>query len=229
MADQIKLTAAVRETTGKGAAKRMRREGKVPAVLYGQDRPTRSLTVESTELYHALHTSAGMNVLVNLKAGEVEQLAMPKSVQRHPVRGDYVHIDFVRIDTDVDIHVEIPVHTEGDEEVRPGVVSVTLPSLPVVCKPLNVPDGITIDVSALTIGDSIHAGELDLPEGVLLDIEEDRTVVTVTAPTIEEVDEDETEGEGLAALEGLSDAELEKLEEVAEAGEDADGEGDAAE
>ena len=226
MADQIKLTAALREDTGKGAARRLRRDGKVPAVIYGQDSPTRSLTVEASELYHALHTSAGMNVLVNLTAGEVEQLAMPKSVQRHPVRGDYMHVDFVRIDTETDVHVDIPVYTENDEKVRPGVVTVTLQQLPVVCKPLNVPDSITFDVTGLGIGDSIHAGQLELPEGVLLDVDEDRTVITITAPTEVEVEEDETDEElDLLALEDLSEEELEKLEEIAEAAEGEEGAG----
>lgn len=228
MADQINLTAEIREETGKGAASRMRREGRIPAVIYGQQRPTRSLAVDHRELYHALHTSAGMNVLITLKAGDAEQLAMPKSIQVHPVRGDYLHIDFVRIDTDVDIHVEIPVYTENDEKVRPGVVTVTLQQLPVVCKPLNVPDSVTLDVSELTIGDSIHAGEITLPEGVLLDVEEDRTVLTVTAPDEVEEEEEETvlTDEQLAMLADLSEEELAGLEEIAEA-EEAEGEGGA--
>lgn len=228
MADQINLTAEIREETGKGAASRMRRDGRIPAVIYGQQRPTRSLAVDHRELYHALHTSAGMNVLITLKAGDAEQLAMPKSVQVHPVRGDYLHIDFVRIDTDVDIHVEIPVYTENDEKVRPGVVTVTLQQLPIVCKPLNVPDSITLDVSELTIGDSIHAGEIELPEGVLLDVEEDRTVLTVTAPDEVEEEEEETvlTEEQLAMLADLSEEELAGLEEIAEEGE-GEGEGGA--
>ncbi|HEX9766163.1 MAG TPA: 50S ribosomal protein L25, partial [Nitriliruptorales bacterium] len=157
-----------------------------------------------------------------LTAGDDEQLAMPKAVQRHPVRGDYLHIDFARIDTDIDVHVEIPVHTENEEKVRPGVVTVTLPQLPIVCKPLKVPDSITIDVSELGIGDSVHAGELELPEGVLLDVDEDRTVLTITVPA--EVEEEEVEPEiDLAALEGLSEEELEQLEEVAEAAAQAEG------
>lgn len=196
MSKQIKLSAAERELTGKAAAGRLRREGQVPAVLYGLDRPTRSLQVDALELYHALHTPAGMNVLLELTAGDVKQLAMPKEVQQHPVRGDYIHVDLVRIDADVKINVEVPIHTVNDEEVKPGVVTVVLQALPIVVSPLEVPDNIVVDVDGLTIGDSIHCRDLTLPEGVELDIDPDRTAVTISAPTqVEEPETDEVDDE----------------------------------
>ncbi len=219
--DQITLDAAVREETGKSVAGRLRREGRVPATIYGLDRPTRSLHVDSVALYHALHTPAGMNVLIRLKAGDVEQLAMPQEVQRHPVRGDYLHIDFIRIDVDTDVNVEVPVLTIGDESVKPGVVTVALTAVPVICKPLLVPDSITIDVTGLTIGDTIHAEAVALPEGVTLDIDPERTVVTISAPSLEleETEEEEVE-EGVEAAAAAEEGEAEGEAESADEGGD---------
>lgn len=235
MAEQVQLTAERRTETGKGPAGRLRASGRIPAVMYGAAvDDTTSLHVDARDLYHVLHTPAGMNVIVRLQLDGDEVLAMPRELQRHPVRGDLFHVDFVTIDRDTLVRVEVPVRLQGGEKVAaPGVVTHILHHIPIRVGPLDIPDQFELDVADMEIGDTLRVEEIDLPEGAEFDIEADRTVVTITAPTIVEEDEEEAEvPEGLAAImagleegEELTEEELqERLEaaraEAAEAGEE---------
>ncbi|MBW3561175.1 MAG: 50S ribosomal protein L25 [Actinobacteria bacterium] len=235
MAEQVELAAEKRTDTGKGPAGRLRGSGRIPAVMYGAAvEGTTSLHVDARDLYHVLHTPAGMNVIVRLQVDGDEVLAMPRELQRHPVRGDLFHVDFVTIDRDTLVHVEVPVRLNGTEKVAaPGVVTHILHSIPLLVRPLDIPDHFELDVADMEIGDTLRVEDIDLPEGSEFDIEADRTVVTITAPTIVEEEDDEAEvPEGLAAImagleegEELTEEELqERLEaaraEAAEAGED---------
>lgn len=235
MAEQVQLTAEKRTETGKGPAGRLRAQGRIPAVMYGAAVDgTTSLHIDASDLYHVLHTSAGMNVIVQLQVDGDEILAMPRELQRHPVRGDLFHVDFVTIDRDTLVRVEVPVRLNGTEKVAaPGVVTHILHDIPIRVRPLDIPDQFELDVASMEIGDTLRVEDIEMPEGAEFDTEADRTVVTITAPTIVEEEAEEAEvPEGLAAImagleegEELTEEELqERLEaaraEAAEAGEE---------
>ena len=206
MAEQVKLAAAVREGRGKGPAKRLRRTGRVPAVLYGAGTDTIPLDVDARELYHALHTSAGLNAIIRLDVSGQEHLTIAHKVQHHPVRGDLFHVDFVAVRQSQMVHVDVPIHLLGVDDVEsPGVVSQALHALPIRVRPLDIPDFLELEVGEMVIGDAKRVGDLTLPEGAETDLDPEETVVTISAPSIleepeeeapEDADEAETTGEG---------------------------------
>ncbi|MBW3576999.1 MAG: 50S ribosomal protein L25/general stress protein Ctc [Actinobacteria bacterium] len=201
MAEQVKLVADTRTDSGRSVARRLRANGRVPAVVYGRGVEPTKLHVDARDLYHALHTSAGLNALIRLQVDGDEHLTIAREVQRHPVRGDVLHVDFVALHRQQLIRVEVPIHLEGLEEVAsPGVVNHVLHTVPLRVRPLDIPDSFTLSVVDLVIGDVLRVEDIQLPQGAEFDIEEDRTVVTVTAPTVIEAPEEE-EPETAAALE----------------------------
>lgn len=230
MAEQIELQAERRQETGKSAARRLRDQGRIPAVVYGSNVDSTNLHVDALDLYHVLHTSAGLNVLIRLQVDGDEHLTLARELQRHPVRGDLFHVDFIALDPEQHIRVEIPVSLRGSENVSaPGVVTQILHSVPILVSPLDIPDRFELEVGDMVIGDVLRVEDIDLPERAEFDIEVDRTVVTVVAPT--EIEEEEEEAEVppaladlMAGLEGeeLTEEELaERLEEAREAAEEA--------
>lgn len=223
MAEQVKIVAEKRSDAGKGVARRLRAEGRIPAVVYGADVESTAIHIDQMDLYHALHTSAGGNVLIRLEIDGDEHLTLARDVQRHAVRGDVLHTDFVALDRDSRIRVEIPVHLEGTEDVAaPGVVQHVLHTVPVLVRPLDIPDYFTLEVGDMVIGDTLRVDDIDLPEGAEFDIESDRTIITVSAPTILEEPEEEPEipeelAELMAELEEEDLTEEEIAERIAEA------------
>ena len=197
MSDQVKLAAQVRSGRGKGPSRRLRASGRVPAVMYGLGIDPTAVDVDARELYHVLHTSAGANVLIRLVVDGEEHLTLPREVQRDPVKGDVRHVDFVAVRRDQKVRVEIPIELLGVDDVQaPGVVAHVLHSLPMRVSPLEIPEHITIEVGDMQIGDMRRVEDLVLPEGVELDIDLDETVVTVNAPTLAELPEEEAAAEG---------------------------------
>ncbi len=214
MSNQIKLAVEKREHQGKGASGRLRREGRVPAIAYGYQIDPMPVSVAALDLYHALHTEAGRNVLLQLDLDGETHLAVARDVQSHPVRGDYVHVDLLVVDKDAPISVEVPVHLVDDEDTAKddGVINQILYTVPVLVRPLDVPNSLELSVAGMAIGDVKRVADLGdvLPAGASFDIEEERTVVTINAP--------------------VSEAELEALEESAgiETEESEDAEAEAA-
>lgn len=207
--NQIKLEIEPRTDTGKGAAGRLRKTGRVPGVIYGYEVTPTAVSVDSLELYHALHTGAGTNVLLTVALDGDDRLCVARDIQRHPVKGDVTHLDLLSVDKDAQIVVEIPVNIEGIVEGA-GVVNQVLGSVPINVAPLETPNSFTLNVDGLEIGDTLRVAELEdqLPEGATFDTDPDRTVVTVNPPEIIEVEEededvlDEFAGEGEELLEG---------------------------
>ncbi|MFD5497991.1 50S ribosomal protein L25/general stress protein Ctc [Streptomyces sp. NPDC001812] len=192
MAD-VKLHAETRTEFGKGAARRVRRDNKVPGVVYEHGLEPLHLTFPGHELLMALRTS---NVLIDLVIdGEGSQLAIPKAVQRDPLRGDLVHVDLLMVKRGERVTVEIPVHAEG--ELAPGgnLLEHVLSALPVEAEATNIPDSLTASVQGLAAGDAVLAKDLVLPEGVKLAVEEDTVVLQVLAAQAEEVSEGEEAAE----------------------------------
>ncbi len=219
MADDIILTAETGRTTGSSASRRLRGTGKVPAVLYGRGAEPQPITVDWRELRTALTTDKGLNALLTLKVGSKKTTAIVKEMQRHPVRRDVLHIDFLSVDVDVAITTDVPIVLEGEATLvlrEQGVVDQVLNALVIQAKPDAIPGSLAVDVSALEIGHTITVADLVLPEGVATEVDPEETVVTAKLTSLALSEEEEGEGE---AAEGEEGAEGEAAE--GEAGESA--------
>lgn len=222
MSKQVALAAKARAGSGKGEARSLRRIGRVPAVAYGTELTATPLSVDGRELFHALNTDAGRNAIIRLDIDGTEYLTIARELHRHPIRRDVLHVDFVAIDRNRVIQVDVPIHLAGEAAgaSEGGVVEQPLYTLSVEVLPLSVPDEIVLDISDMQVGDVKRVEDLDLPEGVTALEDPERTIVSVNVPTLE-VPETETPLEE-------ADAEFAKAEgEGAEAGGD-DGDGDEA-
>jgi large subunit ribosomal protein L25 len=180
---EITLTATTGRPIGTRSSRRLRAEGKVPAVVYGQGREPVAVTVDWRELRAALITDAGVNVLIDLEIeGEGDtQLSIIKDMQRHPIRHTVDHIDFLLIRRDQEITVDVPLVLTGEAEQveqNQGMVEHLIQSLSINAKPGSIPDQITYDISGLTIGDTITVGDLTLPAGVTTDLDPDDAVLS---------------------------------------------------
>lgn len=216
------LNASPREDTGKGAARQLRRDGRVPAVVYGKDMDTVLLSVDALEAQHLFQTISVENTIVHLDMGggaEPHQ-TLVREIQTHPFKNDLVHIDFLRIQEGVLVDVEIPVHLEGTPDGvknSGGVLEQIIHELPVRCIPSKIPEEIVVDVTGLDVYEAIHVSDLDLGEGVEITIEPDRTICAVAIPKAPVLDEEEEEEAAEPELIGEDGEELPE-------GEDAEGE-----
>jgi large subunit ribosomal protein L25 len=225
MADDIILAAETGRPTGSAASRRLRATGKIPAVLYGRGADPASLTVDWRELRAALTTEKGLNALLTVKVDGKATKAVVKELQRHPVRRDVLHVDFLAVDVTQEIDAEVPIHLEGEALLvtrENGVVDQVMNSIVVNAKPDAVPGQIVVDISELEIGTPITVAELDLPAGVTTDVEPEDTVVT--AHVTREIEEEEPELEEGEELEGEAAEAAEGEGEGAEAAEDEGGE-----
>ena len=199
---EYKLAAENRADAGKGAARRLRAAGRVPAVLYGHGTKPKSLSIDARELGHALRTEAGVNVLLELQVGRARHLALAKEIQRHPVRGTFTHIDFILVRRGEKVHVAVPVHLVGEAPgVREegGIADQDLYQVNVEAEVTAVPDAVEADVSGLRIGDVLRVGDLKAPEGSTILDDPEASVVSVVPPAVEPAPEEAEEAEAEAA------------------------------
>jgi large subunit ribosomal protein L25 len=196
-----KLKAERRVGAGKGVARKIRAAGRVPAVAYGHGAEPMHLTVDSRELFHLLHTDAGMNVLVDLRVDGENFLAMPREVQRDHLRGTFLHIDFIRIARNEKIAVEVPIHLTGESHgvKEGGVVEHHLWTLHVECLPQDVPSAIEVDIAKLGINESLKVAELSVRGNLTVLTAPEETIVSIVPPQVlklaEEVPEELAEAE----------------------------------
>ena len=179
MPSEVRLTASPRTAAGTRAAGRLRREGLVPAVVYGHGADPKSVSVVRRELRAALSTEAGSNALLDLQVEGEAVLALVKEMQRDAVRNEVTHVDFIRVSRDEAVVVEVPIHFEGEaSEVTSGggTLDQQLFNLTVTAKPGDIPSAITVDVSGMSIGDSVRVGDLSLPRGVTTDVDPEEAV-----------------------------------------------------
>ena len=228
MSEQLTLPAEARERAGKGASRALRRDGRVPAVIYGDKKEPLAVHVEEKRLAKMLSTGHFMNTVVMIDAGGEPHRTLPKDVQFHPVTSRPIHVDFLRIGEHSQVTVAIPVRFDDDEESpgikRGGVLNIVQHELELVCPASNIPDEIHISLAGLDIGDSIHISQVTLPEGTKAAIDDrDFTVATIVAPSAVKADEAE-EAAAAAAAEGEEAEGVEGAEGEGEAG--AEGEGD---
>jgi large subunit ribosomal protein L25 len=196
----IELKANIRTKVGNGPARALRREGKIPAVLYGPETDSILLSVGISDIESALKKSKIGQVLLSLVIQNGETMTCPvmiKELQIHPVSNNYLHVDFYEINMDRKIRTKVPVVTKGKSkgvEVG-GMLQVIRRELEVLCLPMEVPEVIELDITELEIGDSIHVNEISLKGDIEISSDVNFTVVTVLSPTKieEEVTEEEEE------------------------------------
>ncbi|MFJ9706151.1 50S ribosomal protein L25/general stress protein Ctc [Streptomyces sp. NPDC101234] len=184
---EVKLAAQTRTEFGKGAARRIRRDAKVPGVLYGHGSDPIHLTLPGHDLLLALRTP---NVLISLDIdGKTNELAIPKSVQRDPIKGFLEHVDLLLVKRGEKVTVEIPVHAEGELAAGGNLLEHVLNALPVEAEATHIPEAVTVSVEGLEAGASVLAKDITLPSGVTLAVEEDAVVLQVLAAQAEEAPE----------------------------------------
>jgi len=210
---EYKLVAENRSDAGKGAARRLRASGRVPAVLYGHGANPQHLSVDARQFGQALRTDAGVNVLMELEVGGDRHLALAKEIQRHPVKGSLIHVDFIQVRRGEKVHVSVPVHLVGEAPgVREGgIADQDLYQVNVEAEVTNVPEAVDADVSGLSIGDVLRVGDLKAPGGAVILDDPEASVVSVVAPAVEAEPEAELE-EGAEGAEGEAAAAEEAVE-----------------
>ena len=166
---EVKIAAETRDEFGKGAARRTRREGRVPAVLYGHGTETRHLTLPGHDLMRALRTSNVLLRVEGLKNGS--EIALPKAVQRDPLTGLIEHVDLILVRRGEKVTIEVPVRITGEIAPGDGMLNQQIVQIPVEAEATNIPQGIDVDVDGMEIGQAVHASDLKLPPGVSLQVE----------------------------------------------------------
>ena len=202
MSEQFELTARVRARSGTGLVRRLRREGDVPAVLYGGGKPNISIAINHDVLFHSLEEENFHSAVIVINTDGNKEQAILKDVQKHPHKIDILHADFQRVDRNKPIVISMPIHFEGEEEcvgvkIDGGMISHLITSVEVTCLPDQLPERIEVDVSSLQKNESLHLSDIQLPEGVELtalmydeDGTHDLAIVSVSARRVETVDEE---------------------------------------
>jgi large subunit ribosomal protein L25 len=188
---EVHIAAQIRDEFGKGAARRSRREGRVPAVLYGHGTETRHLSLPGHQLMLALKTPNVLLYLDGLKNGS--EIALPKAVQRDPLRNIIEHVDLILVRRGEKVTVEVPLRVTGD--IAPdGMLEQQLVQIPVEAEATSIPQGIDVDVEGMEIGAAVHASDLKLPRGITLQVDPETLVLHVVAqPTAEAAAEEAAE------------------------------------
>ena len=213
---EVVLPLELGRATGSGSSRRLRLQGKVPATVYGLGKDAVSVSVDYRELRGALSTEAGLNVVLSLDIGGEHEMALVKEMQRNPLRDEVTHVDFLRVEPDSDVAVEVPIRLTGVASAVldiNGIVERTLDTLRVLAKPRSIPNELVLDVSDLTVGDTLTVADLELPFGVTALVDE-------TAPVVSGIIT-------RSALEAAAEAEAEEAEEAEGDGDGEDAEDDA--
>jgi large subunit ribosomal protein L25 len=216
MSEQLMLPAEARDRAGKGASRALRRDGRVPAVIYGDKKTPLSVHIDEKSLAKMLSTGHFMNSIVMIDAGGTSHRTLPKDVQFHPVSSRPIHVDFLRIGEHSTVTVAIPVRFDNEEASpglkRGGVLNVVQHELELTCDAAEIPEEIHIDLTGLEIGDSIHISQVNLPKGTKAAIDDrDFTVATIVAPS------------AMKSEEGDTSTEASEVPTVGEEGEEAEG------
>jgi len=226
---EITLTATTGRPTGSRVSNRLRATGKVPGVVYGLGADPVPVTVDWRELRAALTTDAGLNALIDLTIDGDTKLSIVKDMQRDPIKHTVEHVDFLLIRRDQAISVDVPIVLTGESEAverADGLIDHLLVSLTISAKPADIPNEIVIDISGMKIGDTIRVGDLDLPDGVTTDLDDDDPIVSAstssTAQESAEIEEADAEIAAEQSAESEAEAESEAAEEASEGGAEGD-------
>lgn len=219
MSDALTLPAEARERAGKGASRALRREGRIPAVIYGGKEEPTPIHVEEKELVKQLGTGHFMNSIVTIELGGKSVRTLPKDVALNPVTDRPIHADFLRLSKDSKVEVQVPVVFINEEQApglkKGGVLNVVRHELELVCEADRIPSEIEIDVTGREVGDSIHISEISLPAGSESAItDRDFTIATLVAPSALK------KSEGAAAAEGEDEVAADEVEATEQGGDD---------
>lgn len=199
MSEQLVLSAETRDRAGKGASRVLRREGRVPAVVYGNNEEPLSIHVEEKVLMKALHTGHFMNSVVMIEAGGKTTRTLPKDVQFHPVTDRPLHVDFLRISEHATVTVSVPIRFINDEQSpglkRGGVLNTVAHEIELTCDASHIPDDVIVDLAGADIGTTIHLGDVALPKGTTATVDADATIATIVAPSAVKSEAAEEAGE----------------------------------
>lgn len=223
MANEITLTAELGRPTGTRPSRRLRATGKIPGVVYGHGTEATSVIVDWRSLRAALTTDAGLNAVITLDVAGDKKLTLVKELQRHPIRRDVLHVDFLVVDRDTPVDVDVPIVLTGEVGDADLIVDQVLHSLPIQAKPQSIPNEIVVDITGLSADHPVHVSDLPLPAGVVATIDENEVVVHIAMPVraeAEALEEAEEAGAEEAATETEEAAE-------AEAGADSDTDAEA--
>ena len=238
MSEEFNLIAEMRDDQGKGASRRLRRQGKVPAVIYGAGRDPRNLMFDHNKVLRQLEDPSFYSSILNIKVGEKSRAAIVKDIQRHPSKKQIIHIDLQRIVEDEQIKMQIPIHYLGEEDavgvkIGGGTVTKLMTELEISCLPKDLPEFLEVDISELELDQMLNVSDISLPEGVeISDIikEQDQAIVSIQEikEIIEEEIEDEDsesdgESEGSDQPEGESDSDTKDQSENKESSENESG------
>jgi len=192
------LTASIRSERGSGPAGRLRRDGHVPAVVYGLGADTLAVTVSARELDHILHSDTGVNSLITLQVDGGDVLALARQIQRHPTRGILQHVDFIRVSRDTAVHAEVPLVIVGEAPGTKagGKLEQQLFTVGVSALPDRIPSSIEVSIAGLGLGDQIKVADISCPDGVEISLPADALVVQVAVPRGLTGTDGEGEGEG---------------------------------
>lgn len=210
---EIQIVAETGRAPGSRASNRLRGEGKIPGVVYGHGTAPIAVAVDGRELRHALNTEAGVNVVLNLTIDGRAHLTMARVLQRHPVRHNVTHVDFQIVKADEVVSAEVPVNLTGEAVAvhrADGVIEQAMFALTVQATPGRIPSHIDIDISGLTVGESIRIGDVSLPAGVTTELDPEEAIVVAQGPQVSDLDL-------------IAEADAEALQELAEAEEAAEG------
>jgi len=189
MSEQLTLSAEARDRAGKGASRHLRREGRVPAVIYGANEEPAAIHLEEKGLIKILKTGHFMNSVVLIDVGGQTTRTLPKDVQFHPVTDRPLHVDFLRIGEHSSVNVNVPVRFVNEDKSpglrRGGVLNVVRHELELICDAAEIPDDVVVDLAGTDVGDSIHISAVALPQGATSAItDRDFTIATIAAPSV---------------------------------------------
>ncbi|MBS1270669.1 MAG: 50S ribosomal protein L25 [Gammaproteobacteria bacterium] len=225
MSTDYRINAEPRLDSGKAASRRYRRDGKIPAVVYGAGKKNKSLLLDHHEIFHSLEQEGFRSAVIKIDIGKNVEQAILRDIQMHPVKPNVLHVDFQRISATETLHIAVPIHFIGEEEApgvktEEGIMSHMLNEIDVSCLPADLPEYLEVDVSGLHLHDSASLSDIKVPEGVeitaLLHEGEDQVVATVYAPQIEVEEDLEAEADEEADEEAEIEGEGETGEETPE-------------
>lgn len=222
MAKSYKLAAQARDGAGKGIARALRRENKVPAVIYGDSKEPILISVASRDVELEYHKAHMFTMICDIEVGkEKKETVLARDIQVHPVSGDVVHVDFLRVTKKTKIAVQVPVNFINQDDCvglqQKGVLNVVRYDVELMCSATNIPESVDLDMTKFEIGDSLKMSDVDLPEGAVSTADRDVTIATIIAPRVMEEEETASEdGDASEGEDGDASEEGEKAEGDAE-------------
>jgi large subunit ribosomal protein L25 len=201
----VPFVATTRDATGKGVARKLRATGQVPAIIYGHSRAPQTLSLDAHQLSLLLEKHPYQSTVIALDVDGKTSNTLIREIQRHPYKKQILHVDFQELVAGEKVTVKVPLQFTGTAEgVKNGggILDQTMHEVEITCDPSNIPHHVAVDVTPLTIGHSIHAGELALPAGVTLETDADATVCVCSAPKVEAEPAPEAAADATAAAPG---------------------------